>query len=183
VRIQKREVRTIHLPDIPISSILTHTGLIVGLAQQMIGVGFIVSTWVGYGASKVPKTSSFSWRFPLAFQCIPCLIIICGIMFFPESPRYLVETDRADEAMRVLRKLHYDGSNDDWLETEFNEIKLTIDAERAITAPGWKVMFTVPVWRTRLMHATLIQFFGQMTGYVSSPKHTSYPLLLHVANT
>ncbi|KAF1835915.1 MFS sugar transporter-like protein [Decorospora gaudefroyi] len=139
-------------------------GLIVGLAQQMIGVGFIVSTWVGYGASKVPPTNSFSWRFPLAFQCFPCLVIICGIMFFPESPRYLVETDRADEAMRVLRKLHYDGSNDEWLETEFNEIKLTIDAERAITAPGWRVMFTVPAWRTRLMHATLVQVFTQMTG-------------------
>jgi MFS family permease len=61
-------------------------GLIVGITQQMIGVGFIISTWVGYGASKVPDTSSFSWRFPLAFQVVPCLIIICGIMFFPESP-------------------------------------------------------------------------------------------------
>ncbi|KAF1850597.1 MFS sugar transporter-like protein [Cucurbitaria berberidis CBS 394.84] len=139
-------------------------GLIVGIAQQMIGVGFIISTWVGYGSSKVPKTSSFSWRFPLAFQCLPCLMIICGIMFFPESPRYLVETDRSDEAMRVLRKLHYDGSNDEWIESEFNEIKLTIDAEKAITAPGWRVMFTVPVWRKRLMHATLVQVFTQMTG-------------------
>lgn len=36
-------------------------GLIVGIAQQMIGVGFIVSTWVGYGSHHVPKTSSFSW--------------------------------------------------------------------------------------------------------------------------
>lgn len=58
--------------------------MIVGIAQQMIGVGFIVSTWVGYGSSKVPETNSFSWRFPLAFQCVPCLLIICGIMFFPE---------------------------------------------------------------------------------------------------
>ncbi|OAL47687.1 sugar carrier protein A [Pyrenochaeta sp. DS3sAY3a] len=139
-------------------------GLIVGLAQQMIGVGFIISTWIGYGASKVPVTSSFSWRFPLAFQCLPCLIILCGMMFFPESPRYLVETDRAEEALRVLRKLHYDGTNDDWIESEFAEIKLTIDAERAITAPGWKVMFTVPTWRKRLMHATLVQVFTQMTG-------------------
>lgn len=139
-------------------------GLIVGFAQQMIGVGFIVSTWVGYGSSKVPETSSFSWRFPLAFQCIPCLIILSGMMFFPESPRYLVETDRADEAMIVLRKLHYDGTNDDWIQTEFNEIKLTIEAEKAITAPGWRVMFTVPVWRKRLMQATLVQVFTQMTG-------------------
>lgn len=139
-------------------------GLIVGCAQQMIGIGFIVSTWVGYGSSKVPDTSSFSWRFPLAFQCIPCLIIICGIMFFPESPRYLVETDRSDEAMRVLRKLHANGTNDEWIQSEFNEIKLTIEAEKTITAPGWMVMFKVPAWRNRLMHATLAQVFTQMTG-------------------
>lgn len=153
---------------------LTSTvGLIVGLAQQMIGVGFIVSTWIGYGSSKVSATSSFSWRFPLAFQCVPCLIIVCGMMFFPESPRYLVETDRSDQAMKVLRKLHYDGTNEEWLQTEFNEIRLTIDAERAITAPGWKVMFTVPVWRTRLMHATLVQVFTQMTGFDLHPDFSS----------
>lgn len=143
---------------------ITWAGLIVGIAQQMIGVGFIVSTWVGYGSSKVPETNPFSWRFPLAFQCAPCLMLLCGMLFFPESPRYLCEIDRADDALVVLKKLHHNGSNDEWIQTEFNEIKLTIDAERAITAPGWRVMFTVPAWRTRLMHATLIQFFGQMTG-------------------
>ncbi|KAF2800966.1 general substrate transporter [Melanomma pulvis-pyrius CBS 109.77] len=139
-------------------------GLIVGITQQMIGVGFIVSTWVGYGASKVPATSAFSWRFPLGFQGIPCIILIAGILFFPESPRYLVETDRADEALRVLRKLHYDGTNDDWIQAEFNEITLTIEAEKAITAPGWLIMFKVKAWRIRLMHATLAQVFTQMTG-------------------
>ena len=154
--------------------------MIVGIAQQMIGVGFIVSTWVGYGSSKVPDTNSFSWRFPLAFQCVPCLLIICGIMFFPEvslleyaeanlltlsqSPRYLCETDRNEEAMQVLRKLHFDGTNEDWIEREFNEMRLTIEAEKAITAPGWAIMFKVKPWRTRLLHATSIQLFGQMTG-------------------
>ncbi|KAK8165274.1 putative MFS sugar transporter [Phyllosticta citrichinensis] len=141
-----------------------HRGFIVGLAQQMIGVGYIVSTWVGYGSSKVPKTSAFSWRFPLAFQALPCVILICGIMFFPESPRHLVEHDREDEALRVLRKLHYNGENDEWIQQEFREIRVTVAAEKAITAPGWRVMFTVPQWRTRLMHATLVQVFTQFTG-------------------
>ena len=130
----------------------------------MIGVGFIVSTWVGYGASKTPDYSSFQWRFPLGFQCIPCIILIAGILFFPESPRYLVEKDRADEALVVLKKLHANGSNDEWIQDEFNEIKLTIEAEKAITAPGWSIMFKVKPWRTRLMHATLMQVFTQMTG-------------------
>jgi MFS family permease len=145
---------------------LLHSGFIVGLTQQMIGVGFIVSTWVGYGSSKVPTSSSFSWRFPLGFQCVPCVVIIAGILFFPESPRYLIETDRAEEALQVLRKLHYNGSNDDWIQAEFDEIKLTIEAEKSITAPGWLVMFRVRAWRTRLMHATLAQVFTQMTGFV-----------------
>ncbi|KAF2684148.1 general substrate transporter [Lentithecium fluviatile CBS 122367] len=139
-------------------------GLIVGITQQMIGVGFIVSTWVGYGSSKVPDTSSFSWRFPLAFQVVPCLIIICGILFFPESPRYLVEVDRADEGLKVLRRLHFNGSNEDDIQAQYHEIKTTIEAEKAITAPGWLIMFKVKTWRTRLMHATLIQVFTQMTG-------------------
>jgi hypothetical protein len=63
-----------------------------------------------------------------------------------------------------LRKLHYNGHNEEWLQSEFNEIQMTIQAEKAITAPGWMVMFRVPQWRTRLMHATLIQVFTQMTG-------------------
>lgn len=143
-------------------------GLIVGITQQMIGVGFIISTWVGYGSSHVPDSNSFSWRFPLAFQCIPCLILILGILFFPESPRYLVEVDRADEALEVLHKLHFNGSNEDEIQAEFHEIKTTIEAEKAITVPGWRIMFKVKAWRTRLMHATLVQVFTQMTGYVVS---------------
>jgi MFS family permease len=139
-------------------------GLIVGITQQMIGVGFIISTWVGYGSAQMPNSSSFQWRFPLAFQVVPCIFIILGLLVFPESPRYLMEKDKADEAMRVLRRLHYNGRNEDWLLREFTEIKATIDAEKAITVPGWKIMFTTPQWRTRLWQATLVQIFTQMTG-------------------
>jgi sugar porter (SP) family MFS transporter len=138
-------------------------GLIVGLAQQMIGVGFIVSTWVGYGSHQVRDTSSFSWRFPLALQAAPCIILLVGFIWLPESPRHLIETDRDDEALKVLRRLHHDGSNADWIEREHREIKMTIEAEKAVTVSGWRVMFTVPQWRIRLLHATLAQVFTQMT--------------------
>jgi hypothetical protein len=33
------------------------------------------------------------------------------MIFAPESPRHLIATDREDEAMKVLRKLHYNGHN------------------------------------------------------------------------
>lgn len=91
-------------------------------------------------------------------------MLVSGIMFFPESPRHLMEKDQEEEAMRVLRKLHYDGTNEEWVQREFHEIKTTIAAEKAITAPGWRVMFTVPQWRTRLMHGVAVQVFTQFTG-------------------
>ena len=66
--------------------------------------------------------------------------------------------------MKVLRKLHYNGHNSDWLQSEFNEIKQTLAAEKAITVPGWRIMFTVPQWRTRLMHGVAVQAFTQLSG-------------------
>ncbi|KAJ5760857.1 hypothetical protein N7520_008013 [Penicillium odoratum] len=138
-------------------------GLIVGLSQQMIGIGYIVSTWVGYGSLRAPDTSQLQWRFPLAFQVVPALVLVIGMLFVPESPRFLVEKGRCEEAMRVLRKLHHDGTNDDWIQAEFNEICQASASGKS--APGWVSMFTVPKWRTRMLrHGLAVQVFTQMTG-------------------
>ncbi|CRG88669.1 Quinate permease [Talaromyces islandicus] len=139
-------------------------GLIVGLSQQMIGVGFIVSTWIGYGSLHASDSSTVQWRFPLAFQCIPAFMLCIGMFWLPESPRHLIERDQDDKAMRILKRLHYDGTNVEWIQTEFAEIKATITAEQAITEPGWTIMFKVPQWRTRLLQGTLVQVSAQMTG-------------------
>jgi len=139
-------------------------GLIVGLTQQMIGIGFIVSTWIGYGCHHAPDSSSLQWRFPLAFQVLPALLLLVGLFWLPESPRWLIEQDRDDDGLKVIRRLHFDGHNDDWIHFEYNEIRATIAAEKAITVPGWRIMFTVPQWRNRLMHGTLVQVFTQLTG-------------------
>jgi hypothetical protein len=108
--------------------------------------------------------SSFQWRFPLAFQALPSALLCVGMIWLPETPRHLIASDRLEEGMKILRKLHYDGHNDDWVKAEFQEIKMTIDAEKAATAPGWLVMFKVPQWRNRLALGTLVQVFTQFTG-------------------
>jgi hypothetical protein len=122
------------------------------------------STWIGYGSGVASNNSAIQWRLPLAFQVVPCSILALGIMFMPESPRHLMETDREDEAMKVLHRLHYNGHNEDHIQMEFHEIKTTIAAEKAITAPGWQIMFQIAQWRTRLMHGVAVQVFTQFTG-------------------
>ncbi|KAI5287584.1 hypothetical protein KEM54_005886 [Ascosphaera aggregata] len=139
-------------------------GLIIGLAQQMIGIGFIISGWTGYGCNHAPESSTFQWRFPLGFQCVPAAILAVGMPFFPESPRFLVLATKYDQAMASLRKLHYDGTNDDWINLEFNEIKATSEAERSVEHNPWVSMFTVPQWRHRLLLSIGVQAFTQTTG-------------------
>ena len=94
------------------------------------------------------------------------------MLWLPESPRHLIVTDRLEEGMAILRKLHFDGTNDEWIQTEFAEIKMTIDAERDTTVPGWLIMFQVPQWRKRLMLGTLVQVFTQVSksGFNIPPK-------------
>ncbi|KAI5304612.1 hypothetical protein KEM56_006261 [Ascosphaera pollenicola] len=139
-------------------------GLIIGIAQQMIGVGFIVSGWVGYASNHAKDTSTFQWRFPFALQCAPAVLLAFGMIMFPESPRHLVSQDKYDEGLRVLRRLHYTGENEQWINDEFIEIKNTIAAEKEVQIPSWTAMFTVPQWRRRLMLATGLQVFTQSTG-------------------
>lgn len=143
-------------------------GLMVGLSQQMIGIGFIISTWVGYGSLKRPDTDTFQWRFPLAFQGLPAIFLFFGLFFYPESPRHLVEKDREEEALKVLTRLR-SGTDQSAINAEFQEIRATIQAENSMTVPGWKVMFTVPTWRKRLFLGTGVQVFTQLTGISMHP--------------
>ncbi|KAI5295977.1 hypothetical protein KEM52_006215 [Ascosphaera acerosa] len=137
-------------------------GLIVGIAQQMIGAGWIVSSWTGYACGYAH--GPFQWRFPLAFQGLPSFILTFGMFIFPESPRYLIQKKRYDQGVEVLRKLHFTGDNEDWIQSEFTEARDAFAIESEMTINPWKAMFVVPQWRKRLAIASGLHAFGQSTG-------------------
>lgn len=51
--------------------------------------GVVVAYWLQYGLAFVDEggQSEFRWRFPIAFQIIPLLILLAVCWTFPESPR------------------------------------------------------------------------------------------------
>lgn len=141
-----------------------YRGMQSGLLQWFLSWGFLVAQWLGFGISKTK--GSLQWRFPLAFQCVPALILVCGIYFLCESPRWLVEKDRHEEAHSVLTKLRNDGSleSEGLVELELKEIQDVIAADRLHNQTSWKTIFTKPSWRKRLLLGCGVQAFGPLSG-------------------
>ncbi|OQV08712.1 hypothetical protein CLAIMM_12939 [Cladophialophora immunda] len=62
--------------------------------------GLAVAYWVGYGTSFID--SSFSFRFPIAFQIAFALAVLAMLPFLPESPRWLMFHGHEDQATKIL---------------------------------------------------------------------------------
>lgn len=83
-----------------------------------------------------------------------------------ESPRWLMEKDRHEEALASLQNLHGDGTQEtaQYIELEFQEIRDTIQAERMQTKVSWTTILRKPSWRRRLMLGCGVQAFGVLSG-------------------
>ncbi|KAL4897173.1 general substrate transporter [Aspergillus ambiguus] len=140
-------------------------GILASMQQWMDGLGIVVAQWVGYGCSL--HAGPFTWRFPLALQVVPPIILCSGVLFLPESPRWLIEKGRPDAGRRVLARLHLNHSrtNVALIDSEFAEITASVAEEQRCAVRSWsQLLFTQPDWRRRVLLACGIQAFTQCSG-------------------
>ncbi|RFU25999.1 hypothetical protein B7463_g10334, partial [Scytalidium lignicola] len=140
-------------------------GLLVGTHGVVIVIGYITASWIGFGFYFV-NASGAQWRIPLAIQCLPPLALISGVMFVPESPRWLILRDRIDEAYIAYTSTRAeitDTNNADETRSQFNLMHSQIlhEKQNAIT---WKDMFTHPTLRFRCFLGFITLFACQATG-------------------
>jgi hypothetical protein len=77
--------------------------------------------------------SSASRRIPLALQILPALILGIGMIFYPDTPRWLLLQERDEEAFRALSKLRRLPADHPTIVSEALDIKASILLEGTFT--------------------------------------------------
>ena len=92
-------------------------GGLVSFNQLMITTGILVAYIVDFALKGIAN----NWRWMLGLGALPGIALALGMLLLPESPRWLVERDREDEARRVLCRARRRDEVDDELE-EIKEV-------------------------------------------------------------
>lgn len=92
--------------------------------MQLFNVtGICLSFFVNYGINIQIKTlSSAKWRIPFALQMLPGVLLLAGIVFQNESPRWLVEKNRLRDAAKALAQVRGKTVDDKDVVQELDEI-------------------------------------------------------------
>ncbi|KAF6806236.1 sugar transporter [Colletotrichum sojae] len=72
--------------------------------QLTLSVSQIVAAGINRAMASEPATP-FSFRFPIGFQLLFPVLVLAGLPFVPESPRWLAARGKTDRAARSLRRL------------------------------------------------------------------------------
>ncbi|KAF8850107.1 general substrate transporter [Acephala macrosclerotiorum] len=142
-----------------------YRGTMAGMYNNFWWLGNILAGWTTYGSNK-NLTSSWAWRIPTIVQAgLPSVVMVL-ILFFPESPRWLIAHDRREEALAIFAKYHGDGDeNSPIVQLQYHEIIELLQQTRDEN-PWWdfRELVNTKGARYRLYMVIGMSFFGQWSG-------------------
>ena len=115
-------------------------GAISSLNQLNIVVGILLAFIVN-----ALLANAEAWRWMLGLAAIPSLVLLIGMFFLPETPRWLVSQDRDEDARDVLRR----SRNEEETEKEIRDIREVEEQEegglRELAAPWVRPALVVAI--------------------------------------
>ncbi|KAI7367483.1 sugar transporter [Hortaea werneckii] len=121
--------------------------------------------------------SEASWRFPLAVQALPAILLGIGMIFFPETPRFLLMAGKDERAIRSLSKLRRLDPEHHLLREEFlgykaevlfqkSSVEARYPGKSGLSLAAAQYIALVSTWADfrRLAIGCTIMFFQQFMG-------------------
>jgi SP family arabinose:H+ symporter-like MFS transporter len=137
-------------------------GRLVSLNQMAIVTGILLAYLVNW---LLAFAGPAGWRWMFAIAAIPSVAFLVGLFFVPESPRWLVENNRSEEALSVLARINGSAA----AEPELRQIQEAVAEESGSLAelfqPGFRRAFWIAVSLAILQQITGINtvlFYGSI---------------------
>ena len=142
-------------------------GRCVGCMQLFNVTGICLSFFVNYGINLdiTSRYNSAKWRVPFALQMLPGVILLTGIVFMNESPRWLIEKNRITDAAKALAHVRGKPAEDPDVAQELDDIiadfngheKMPMVAQLKSACSNKKIFY-------RSSFAVVLMFWQQWTG-------------------
>lgn len=126
-------------------------GALVALNQLAISIGILISYIVDYCFAYTE-----AWRWMLGLGFVPGLCLFLGMLYLPDSPRWILSKGHEGKARKILQKIR--GPQAD-IESEIEAIQATLKKERT----RWTVVFSKAV-RPVIWIGFALAFIQQVTG-------------------
>ncbi|KAJ5100494.1 hypothetical protein N7456_006546 [Penicillium angulare] len=137
-------------------------GNLVSLYQLNIALGEVL----GYAVAAIFIGVDGNWRYILGSSLVFSTILLVGMFFLPESPRYLMHKGHEIEAYGVWKRIR--GFGDFAAKDEFLGMRQAVQQECEEQAQTkqypWMDFFTDPRARRAIVYANVMIFLGQFTG-------------------
>ena len=138
-------------------------GTLVCCFQLFITMGIFLGYCTTYGTKKY--SDSRQWRIPLGLCFAWAIFLVVGMLSMPESPRYLMEKKKIDEAKKSIARSNKISEEDPFVHTEIQLIQAGIDREALAGKASWKELITgKPKIFRRVIMGIMLQSLQQLTG-------------------
>jgi sugar porter (SP) family MFS transporter len=129
-------------------------GRLVGMFQFNIVSGILLAYLSNYLIG-LAGLGAMEWRWKLGIAALPALLFLLMVFTIPESPRWLVQRRRVDEAREILRL-----TGEPQYQAELGRIVESIDAEHGkADEPLFSAKYKFPIFL-----AVSIAMFNQLAG-------------------